>query len=100
MEFKGEEELRFAYCIPYNYSDLLRDLHQISSVAEVATLGQTFTGVNIPLVMIGKHDERVQKQVLFITGRVHPGESNSSIVLSNFMKYLCFSNEAKYLREK
>lgn len=73
VEFRGEEELRFAYCIPYNYSDLLRDLKQISSVAEVGTLGQSFTGVNIPLVMIGKHEEKVQKQVLFITGRVHPG---------------------------
>jgi len=92
--------VRFAYCIPYTYSDLLKDINEISSVAEVATLGQTFTGINIPIVMVGKHEEKVQKQVLFITGRVHPGESNSSLMLASFMKYLCFSSEAKYLREK
>lgn len=73
VQFKGEEEILFAYCIPYTYSDLLKDIKQISSVAQIATLGQTFTGVNIPLVMIGKNEEKIQKQVLFITGRVHPG---------------------------
>jgi murein tripeptide amidase MpaA len=55
-------------------------------------------GINIPMVMIGKNEEN--KPVLLITGRIHPGESNSSIILSNLMKYLCHSPEAKFLREK
>ena len=33
IETKGEEEIRFAYCIPYTYSDLMRDIRSISSVA-------------------------------------------------------------------
>lgn len=67
------------------------DLKEISSVAEIGTLGQTLTGINIPMVMIGKHEEECQKQVLMITGRIHPGESNSSHVVSKLMKFLCFS---------
>lgn len=54
VEFKGQEEMRFAYCIPYTYSDLLVDLEKIKQVAKVDTLGQTLTGVNIPVVLIGK----------------------------------------------
>ena len=45
MESGGEEELRFAYCIPYNYSDLLRDVKEVSEVAEVGSLGQSLTGI-------------------------------------------------------
>ena len=100
VTFTGEEEVRLAYCVPYTYSDLLRDVRQISSVAEIGSLGQTLTGVNIPLVVIGKRNEDFSKPVLVVTGRVHPGESNSSIVLSEFMKFYCFSAEARYLREK
>jgi hypothetical protein len=54
--------MKFAYCIPYNYSDLLQDIKQISSVAEVGSLGQTLSGIfsiilgiNIPMIMIGNH---------------------------------------------
>lgn len=99
--------MKFAYCIPYNYSELLSDLKEVSSIAEVGSLGQTLTGlfyinlgINIPIIMIGQNDEERSKPVIFITGRVHPGESNSSIIIANLMKYLCFSPEAKYLREK
>ena len=41
--------MKFAYCIPYNYSDLLRDLREINSVAEVASLGQTLTGKHLKM---------------------------------------------------
>lgn len=47
VESQGEEELKFAYCIPYNYSDLQRDLKEISSVAEVDSLGYTLTGISL-----------------------------------------------------
>ena len=78
----------------------MQDLKCLSSVAEIGSLGQSFTGVDIPLLMVGKEEESVEKPVLLITGRVHPGETNGSIMLSSFMKFLCFSQEARYLREK
>ena len=43
------------------------------------------------MVMVGKYDEKEDKPVMLITGRIHPGESNSSIIVSSFMRYLCFS---------
>jgi murein tripeptide amidase MpaA len=98
VEFKGEEEVRFAYCIPYTYSDLLRDLKEISSVAEVGVMGQSLTGVDIPIVLIGEHEAEKNKPVLILTGRIHPAESNGSLILSSLMKHLCFSPEAKYIR--
>ena len=52
------------------------------------------------MVMVGKHEEGKNKPVLLLTGRVHPGESNSSIILAHLMKFLCHSPEAKFLREK
>jgi len=51
----------------------LRDLEGIKSHAEVSTLGKTLTGINIPIVMIGKHNPESKKRVVMITGRVHPG---------------------------
>jgi len=55
--------MKFAYCIPYTYSDLLQDIKRISSVAEVGSLGQTLTGtfsiilgINIPIIMVGNHE--------------------------------------------
>lgn len=38
------------------------------------------------------------KKVIVATGRVHPGETNGSIVMSGLMKYLC-SPEAAELRK-
>jgi len=40
----GEEEIRLAYCIPYTYSDLLKDIKSIENIAEIGILGQTLSG--------------------------------------------------------
>ena len=59
---------------------------------------QSLTGINIPIVLVGKQKEEANKPVVVITGRIHPGETNGSLIVSSFMKYLCFSPETKYLR--
>ena len=45
VDFKEDEEIKFAYCIPYTYSDLLREMKLIETIAEVGILGQTLTGI-------------------------------------------------------
>ena len=45
VDFKEGEEIKFAYCIPYTYSDLLREMKLIETIAEVGILGQTLTGI-------------------------------------------------------
>jgi len=67
-------------------------------VADVGVLGQSLTGVDIPILMVGNQDSEKSKPVVVMTGRVHPGESNGSLILSSLMKHLCFSPEARYLR--
>jgi hypothetical protein len=46
------------------------------------------TGVEIPVITIGDIkdvDNADDKKVVFITGRAHPGESNSSFILSSLI---------------
>jgi len=45
VDVKEDEEIKFAYCIPYTYSDLLREMKLIKTIAEVGILGQTLTGI-------------------------------------------------------
>ncbi len=66
----------------------------------MGTLGQTLTGINIPVVMIGSYDVNIRKQVIIITGRIHPGETNSSLIISNLMKTLCFDQQMESLIQK
>ena len=61
-------------------------------------LGQTLTGVNVPVVLLGKHEEGFKKPVILISGRIHPGESNGSLVVNSLMRFIIDSSEAKYLR--
>lgn len=92
VEIEKGEEVRLAYCIPYSYSQLLQDLQAIKGHAEVAVLGKTLTGINIPVIMIGRGD-LAKKRVVMMTGRVHPSETNSSLLISTILKDLCFSPE-------
>ena len=55
------------------------------------TLGRSLGGVPIPLLHITDFSEEGSKKAkknVFITGRVHPGESNSSHMLFGFINYL------------
>jgi hypothetical protein len=54
----------------------------------ISKLGESLTGVEIPVITIGDVkdvDNSDDKKVVFITGRVHPGESNSSFILSSLI---------------
>ena len=52
-EFDGSGlPVRFAYCVPYTYTDMLRDLECLGDNAEVKNVGRSMTGLNIPVVRI------------------------------------------------
>lgn len=93
IEIENDEEVRLAYCIPYSYSQLIQDLQAVEGHAEVAILGKTLTSINIPVVMIGRGDLAAKKRVVMMTGRIHPSETNSSLLISTIIKELCFSPE-------
>lgn len=66
----------------------------------VGTLGRSLTGLDIPMIIVGKDEEKGEKPVVICIGRLHPGESNGSHVLSGLINFLCSSNEAEYIRKK
>mgnify|MGYP001206800538 FL=1 len=63
------------------------------------------SGAEVPLLTITEdvndEHENAKKKVLIATGRVHPGESNSSWVLQGFLEWICSDDPgAKHIREK
>ena len=74
-EFKhDDDEVFFAYCIPYTYSQLQQDirLYEKSLYVKELTLGRTLSGLDIPLLHITNRDENVMKKIVVVTARVHP----------------------------
>ncbi len=74
-EFEYEDdEVFFAYCVPYTYSRMLRDIKSLPvGLVKINSLGRSLTGANIPILHITNHQNRVKKRNVLITGRVHPG---------------------------
>jgi murein tripeptide amidase MpaA len=55
-------------------------------------------GLPLPVLKITDEREPVEnKKVVVVTGRIHPGETNGSIVLAGLLRFLC-SEEGAGLR--
>ena len=64
-------------------------------------LGKSLSGIDIPLLHITNHSSEKEKKNVLITGRWHPGESNSSHMLQGFLNFLTStSREAAELRNR
>ena len=91
------------YSLPYTYTDLLRSISiwtkNSPGVVTTETLCQTIGGKNCPLLTITSPLTPIEKKkIIFITGRVHPGESNSSYVVHGLIDYLLSPTSAsRYL---
>ena len=47
-EFKSDQPVRFAYCVPYAYTDMLRDVRALEKSGEnveVRSIGRSLTGL-------------------------------------------------------
>lgn len=99
----------FAYSYPYTYSDLVRYLSSLSSRSDLVTVSQlccTASGTPVPRVTITsntcpshpKHRDTCpctpHKKVVFMTGRVHPGETVSSVIIQGAIDFLLGSSAA------
>lgn len=68
-----DDTVYFAYCIPYPYTRLLRFLNKLENTKSLTPL-KTLTGLPIPVLEITDENEpEYNKQVVLVTGRVHPG---------------------------
>ncbi len=102
----------FAYCYPYTYSDCLRFLDRISynyqnrDILRRAPLCHTLAGNDVEMLIITNFASRpeviAERPAIILTGRVHPGESNSSYIIEGVIEYLLSWNDegAKMLRNR
>lgn len=106
----------FAYCHPYGYSDLQRDLQRYEQSPHVTRgeLGRSLGGLRLEVLTItgperagaDKEKERErererEKKGVFVTGRVHPGETNGSWMMRGVLEFLVSEGaEARALRER
>lgn len=68
-------EVCFAYSIPYTFSDLQDYLSSIQDkpFVKVSSLCESFSGLELPLVTIGKEERTASKINAVIAARIHPG---------------------------
>jgi hypothetical protein len=86
-----DQEVFFAYAIPYTYSKLERFIKRISTpqnkdILMVEKLCESLGGLNIPLLKISNNastETQIEptKKAVLLSARIHPGESHSSHVI-------------------
>mmetsp|Transcript_66797 Transcript_66797/g.111893 ORF Transcript_66797/g.111893 Transcript_66797/m.111893 type:complete len:439 (-) Transcript_66797:1599-2915(-) len=104
---KEEDTYYFAYCYPYTYTYLQKFLSHIEAqnfdFLQREVLCRTVQHRRIDLLTITSpqplNDKKQTKRVIFITARVHPGESPASFMCHGLLSFLvCDHPYAKILR--
>ncbi len=112
MPIEENSTVYFAFCYPYSYSDLLRDLDALEA-RFAAKEGNIYFGrevlcqsleqrrVDLLTVTRNGDEKRRDKPVVFVSARVHPGETPSSFVLKGFLDFILREDDirAQKLRE-
>ena len=116
------DQVYFAYSFPYTFTKLIKFLNEIKydpknkPHLKDSFLCHTLSGVDVPLLTVtsgvqeeafnkieGKQEDGMGKfkKTIVITGRVHPGESNSSYMMEGFIRFIISSHVvANELRSK
>jgi murein tripeptide amidase MpaA len=75
--------------VPYTFSRLLHELALLpTQYTTTAVLGKSLAGIDIPVLHITDPENAKEKKNILITGRMHPGEPNSSHMLEGFIHFL------------
>ncbi|XP_032792159.2 cytosolic carboxypeptidase-like protein 5 [Daphnia magna] len=112
MPSQENSTVYFAFCYPYSYSDLLFDLDTLDTRFS-AKEGNIYFGrellcnsldqrrVDLVTVTRNGDENRRDKPVVFVSARVHPGETPSSFVLNGFLDFILKEDDirAQKLRE-
>ena len=84
-----DDTVHFAYCIPYTYTRLIRFVARLDNCKQMPSM-KTLSGLPIPVLEVTDEAEPdYNKQVVLVTGRVHPGESNASFMAEGMLDFLC-----------
>ncbi len=96
----SEENLYFAYCFPYTYSNLQSYLSTVlnnpffaqQNIIRHEIIGKSLSENNLDMIIITKFncnfDEIAFRPCIVLTARVHPGESNSSYAIQGVIDFL------------
>ena len=109
--YKPKTKYYFAACYPYTYTQLRLYLNTLNNnsyndIIKFGTIGQTYNKNNIPYIIITNYtsskEEINERKCIFITGRIHSGETVSSYVVQGLIDFLVNLNNpiSKYLRDK
>eukprot|EP00002_Diphylleia_rotans_P039288 TRINITY_DN9084_c0_g1_i2.p1 TRINITY_DN9084_c0_g1~~TRINITY_DN9084_c0_g1_i2.p1 ORF type:complete len:864 (-),score=127.11 TRINITY_DN9084_c0_g1_i2:132-2723(-) len=111
LQFPHDDDTCYiAYHYPYTYSNLQKFLLSIETNPSTSafyrrqvlcrTLGRNYCDLLTITSMSAREDEIRRRKVIVVTGRVHPGESNSSYMMQGFISFLTSNHAiAKELRE-
>ena len=96
--FNQPDSVYFAHTFPYTYTDLQLSLCRMeqkyhhSGFFHQRTLCETLAGNSCDIISISERSEGLveskNKPAIVITGRVHPGESNSSFMVQGFLDFI------------
>ena len=100
------DTLYFSYCFPYTYTDLQNYIENLLMRTNSKTflrheiLTKSLAGNKIDLIVItnlsSSFEEIALRPAIILTGRVHPGESNSSFVIQGVLDYLISETRESY----
>uniref|UniRef100_A0A1I8F176 Peptidase_M14 domain-containing protein n=1 Tax=Macrostomum lignano TaxID=282301 RepID=A0A1I8F176_9PLAT len=104
---KEDDVYQFAYCYPYTYTRLQAYLDSLErkglDYVQRDLLGLSVQQRRLDLLTVSHPDnltDEAQKRVVFITARVHPGETPASFVCQGLIDFLVSSHPiAKQLRD-
>ena len=95
-----------AHCYPYTYTRLQNFLKEIETcpkrrhLVQRKTICQTVAGNNCDCLIISDFNNGKEKKGVFLTSRVHPGESMASHIIQYIIEFLLSNSViAKVLRE-
>ncbi|XP_069979265.1 cytosolic carboxypeptidase 1 isoform X2 [Penaeus vannamei] len=93
-----------AYHYPYTYTQLQAYLNKHDSIERASdifysnqSLCHTLNGNPVPLLTVTTKENVKEKEVIFLTARVHPGESNASWVMEGILDFLLTDTAASRL---
>lgn len=109
--YKPNVKYYFASCYPYTYTQLRLYLNTLNNniyndIIKFGIIGKTYNKNNIPYIVITNYssskEEIRERKCIFITGRIHSGETVSSYVVQGLIDFLVNLNNpiSKYLRDK
>lgn len=94
---KKHQKVFFAYSVPYTFGHLQRRLQVYKQFCKVESLCSSASGLDVPLLKFPCRKGN-NSPVIFVTGRIHPGEASSSHMVEGMIDFLCSSSiEANYL---